>query len=149
MFFRGRSLRNPDPKGRIMLPPEFRELLLRTDAGSGLVLTTYDRCVVGFPLPQWDEFENKLVMMANPARKVRDFRRHVLGGAEKMSPDPQGRVRLSREHLLYAGIDKEALVVGVGSKFEIWAPERFASIIEQDFDDIAESIGETGINFGF
>lgn len=148
MFFRGRILRTPDPKGRLMLPPEFREILLSRSLEGKVVLTTYDGCVVGFPLPDWEEFEQQINRIKNPPRAVRDFRRLVLGGAEAMAVDAQGRVRLSREHLSYAGIEREATLVGQGPRFEIWSPERLGPVLEQNFDDVAAAIAETGIDFG-
>lgn len=149
MYFRGRSLRNTDPKGRLMLPPEFREILLSRGGGGGVVLTTYDGCVVGFPLPDWEEFEEKINHIKNPARNVRDFRRLVIGGAEAMEVDAQGRVRLSREHMQYAGIEREAMLVGQGPRFEVWSPERLAPVLARNFDDVAGAIAESGIDFGF
>ena len=149
MYFRGRILRNPDPKGRLMLPPEYREILFSRGGEGRVVLTTYDGCVVGFPLPDWEEFEHKMNQIKNPPRNVRDFRRLVLGGAEEMALDAQGRIRLSREHITYAGINGEATVVGQGPRFEIWSPGRLAPLLEQNFDDVAQAMAETGIDFGF
>lgn len=149
MFFRGRSLRNPDLKGRLMLPSEFRDIIQGSNTDGTLVLTTYDNCVVGFPMPEWEEFEAKITSIKNPARNVRDFRRLVLGGAEVLVFDGQGRIRLSKEQMQYAGIEKEAIIVGLGPRFEIWAPDRLEPVITQNFDDVAESISEAGIDFGF
>ena len=149
MLFRGRSARTLDAKGRLMLPPDFREILLaRSDSGQ-LVLTSLDGCVYGFPWPDWQEFEEKINRMKNPARPVRDFRRLVLGGAEVMVADGQGRVRLSRDLQEYAGIDKEAVLVGQGSHFEIWDGGRLAPVLAQNFDDVARAMSESGIDFVF
>ena len=149
MYFRGRILRNPDPKGRLMIPPEFREVLASRGSEDKVVLTTYDGCAVGFPLPDWEEFERKLNEIKNAPRNVRDFRRLVLGGAEEIVIDAHGRIRLSREHMTYAGIEREATLVGQGPRFEIWSPERLAPVLNQNFDDVAQAIAETGIDFGF
>lgn len=132
-----------------MLPPEFREILLSRSSEGRLVLTTYDGCAVAFPLPEWEDFEHKLNRLKNPLRSVRDFRRLVLGGAEEMAVDAQGRIRLSREHAAYAGIEREAVIVGQGPRFEIWSPARLAPVLEQNFDDVAAAIAETGIDFAF
>ena len=149
MLFRGRSSRTLDPKGRLMLPPEFREILLaRSDSGK-LALTTYDGCIVGFPWPDWEEFEEKMNRIKNPARNVRDFRRLVVGGAEAMTADGQGRIRLSREQLGYAGIEKDAVLVGQGPRFEIWDAARLAPVLAQNFDDVTASMTESGIDFAF
>lgn len=149
MYFRGRTLRSLDPKGRVMLPPEFRGILASRSEECHVVLTTYDGCVVGFPFPDWEEFEDKMNRVKNPARSVRDFRRLVLGGAEEMLVDAQGRVRLSREHMQYAGIEREAMLVGQGARFEIWSPGRLTPVLEQNFDDVAAALAESGIDFGF
>ncbi len=149
MLFRGRSTRTLDPKGRLMLPPEFREILLsRSDSGQ-LVLTSLDGCIYGFPWPDWQEFEEKINRIKNPARNVRDFRRLVLGGAEVMVADGQGRVRLSRELAEYAGIGKEAVLVGQGAHFEIWDPARLSPVLAQNFDDVTLSMTDSGIDFAF
>lgn len=149
MFFRGRTQRTPDPKGRLMLPPEYREIIKEHSEDNKVVLTTYDGCVVGFPMPEWEDFEKKLTSIKNPVRAVRDFRRLVLGGAEVMTLDAQGRIRLSKEHMLYAGIEKEAILVGQGPRFEVWDPERLMPVIEQNFDHVAEAMGDAGVDFGF
>ena len=149
MYFRGRTARSLDPKGRLMLPPEFRAALSSRSSEGRVVLTTYDGCVVGFPFPDWEEFEDKMNRVKNPARSVRDFRRLVLGGAEEMLVDAQGRVRLSREHAQYAGIEREVVLVGQGARFEVWSPERLTPVLEQNFDDVAQALAESGIDFGF
>ena len=149
MYFRGRIARSLDPKGRLMLPPDFRATLSSRSSEGRVVLTTYDGCVVGFPFVDWEEFEDKMNRVKNPARNVRDFRRLVLGGAEEMLVDGQGRVRLSREHAHYAGIELEVVLVGQGVRFEVWSPERLTPVLEQNFDDVAQALAESGIDFGF
>lgn len=149
MYFRGRSTRSLDPKGRLMLPPEFRDILLSRAEGGELVLTTLDGCVYGFPWPDWQEFEEKVNRVKNPSRALRDFRRLVLGGAEVMRADAQGRIRLSRELLQYAGIDGEAVLVGQGAHFELWDAARLAPALARSFDDVTQDMADSGIDFVF
>lgn len=149
MLFRGRSHRSLDPKGRLMLPPEFRDILLSRSEEGKLVLTSFDGCVVGYPYPDWVDFEDKFNRLKNPSRKMRDFRRLVIGGAEEMTADPQGRVRVSRSHMDYAGLTKDVVLVGQGSRFEIWDQSKFDAIVAQDFDDVTEELAESGIDFCF
>ena len=49
MLFRGQSYRSLDGKGRLMLPPEFRDALAAASADGAFVLTTYDGCLVSWP----------------------------------------------------------------------------------------------------
>lgn len=146
MFFRGRLQRNPDPKGRVMLPPDYREILFSRSPSGQLALTTYDDCVVGFPLPEWEEFENKLNSVKAASLRLRNFRRQVIGGAVITEPDSQGRIRLSQEHLEYAGINREAILMGQGPRFEIWSPERLAPVLSDTYDDVSQDLADAGID---
>ena len=97
----------------------------------------------------WNELEERFGRLRNSSRKIRDFRRLVLGGAEDQSFDAQGRIRLSRAHVEYAGLEHDAVVVGQGDKFEIWDQARFKALLSQDFDDVADELAESGIDFSF
>ena len=146
MVFRGRLQRNPDPKGRIMLPPEFREILLFRSPTGQLALTTYDGCVAAFPLPEWEEFESRLSSVRSASRRLRDFRRQVLGGSVIIEPDSQGRIRLSQEQLDYAGISRDAILVGQTTRFEVWSPERLNPIVTDSYDDVSQDLADAGID---
>lgn len=148
MRFRGQSYRNLDAKGRLVLPGEFRDALAAPPINGALVLTTFDGCLVGYPAPLWQELEERFSRLRNSSRKLRDFRRLVLGGAEDQILDAQGRLRLSRPHMEYAGLDHD-VVVGQGETFEIWDQARFKSLLTQDFDDVADELAESGIDFSF
>ena len=130
-----------------MLPPEFRDKLLARSEEGRIVLTTYDGCVVGYPLPDWEEFEERFHKLKTPSLKVRHFRRLVIGGAEEMQVDKQGRIRISADHMGYAGLGKEVVLIGQGSKFEVWDKGKFEALMNQDFDDVADELQESGIEF--
>ena len=60
MLFRGQSYRSLDAKGRLMLPPEFRDALAAASADGTFVLTTYDGCLVGYPGPSGTNWRSVL-----------------------------------------------------------------------------------------
>ncbi len=142
MVFRGRSQRSLDPKGRLMVPADFRDIVLDRSAEGKFVLTCYDGCLVGFPLPDWEEFERQVQLIRNPSRKLRDFRRLVIGSAEMQELDKQGRILLSPAQRDYAGLEKDVVLVGQLQKFEIWNPERLSGIDAQNYDDVADEFGD-------
>lgn len=146
MYFKGRTLRALDAKSRIMLTPDFRSALCTADAAGVFVLTTRDGALAGYPLPLWEKIESAFAALRNPEREIRDFMRLFIGGAQEMTPDRHGRVLLSRGHLEYAGIEGEAWIVGVVSRFELWAPARFEAAISTDFSDISQRLGERGVD---
>ncbi|MDR0828375.1 MAG: division/cell wall cluster transcriptional repressor MraZ [Desulfovibrio sp.] len=149
MNFRGSIQRNLDLKGRIMLPPELREILFSRSPDGSLVLTTYDNCIVAFPKPEWEAFEERIHSVSGGSEVFRAFRRRAVGGAEDQRLDAQGRIRLSHELLKYAGIENGAILVGQGKRFEIWEPARLDAHLNRDFSGVAEEIAEKGIDFVF
>lgn len=166
MYFRGRSSRSLDPKGRLMLPPEFRESLsARGQEASGptvsetgkedldggdvrFVITTYDGCLVAYPWADWVDLEEKFARLPNPSPKVRAFRRLFIGGAEVQSLDAQGRVRLSQDHRDYAKLGRDVMVLGLINRFELWNPETLKAVMdEQKLDDVTDELAASGIDF--
>ena len=161
MVFRGRYPRSLDPKGRLTLPPEFRDALASQGAGSAaadgasssasgasFVLTTYDGCLVAFSWNDWVELEEKFMRSPNPSPKVRAFRRLVIGGAETHTPDAHGRILLSPDHRAYAGLDREATILGLVDRFEIWNPAALrASMSSENLEGVTEELAASGIDF--
>lgn len=173
MYFRGRSSRSLDPKGRLMLPPEFRESLAArgrapvpsdaageappplpagttgsTDGDIRFVITTYDDCLVAYPWAEWVDLEQKFARLRNPSPKARAFRRLVIGGAEVQTLDAQGRVRLSQDHRDYAGLSRDVVILGLINRFELWNPETLrANMDAQKLDDVSEELAASGIDF--
>ena len=160
MVFRGRYPRSLDPKGRLTLPPEFRDALASQGAGSAaadgasssasgasFVLTTYDGCLVAFSWNDWVELEEKFMRIPNPSPKVRAFRRLVIG-AETHTPDAHGRILLSPDHRAYAGLDREATILGLVDRFEIWNPAALrASMSSENLEGVTEELAASGIDF--
>lgn len=105
-----------DEKGRIILPAKFREEL-----SSGLVLTKgQENCIYVFSAR---EFEKVLAQMQDAPLSnmaARDYIRIFLSGASDEVPDKQGRVTIPAALRSYAGLEKELVVIGAGSRAEIW-----------------------------
>ncbi|WP_425864286.1 division/cell wall cluster transcriptional repressor MraZ [Arthrobacter sp. TWP1-1] len=105
-----------DEKGRIILPAKFREEL-----SSGLVLTKgQENCIYVFSAR---EFEKVLTQMQDAPLSnmaARDYIRIFLSGASDEVPDKQGRVTIPATLRSYAGLEKELVVIGAGSRAEIW-----------------------------
>ena len=154
MIFRGRFARSIDPKGRLLLPNEFREGMAKAPADASpaapgsFVLTTYDGCLVAFSMEDWEELEKKFMRIPNPSPQVRAFRRLVIGGAETHTPDSHGRILLSPDHRAYAGIEREATVLGLVDRFEIWNPAALkASMTPDNLAGVTEELAASGIDF--
>ena len=117
MFF-GEFSYKVDDKGRIALPPVFRQYLKE-----GVVMRMgAEKCMVAKSLTEFQrEAEFIRDSRFSPAAKRR-LERALFGKAVILSFDTQGRVNLPTNLKLYANIATEAVVVGRGlSEFEIWS----------------------------
>ena len=83
--------------------------------------------------------------MAMPISKARSLQRFFFSGAAEMEPDKQGRILIPSVLREYAGIEKDAVLVGMGSHLEIWSKDRWLGA--NSFDDI-EEIAESMEGFG-
>lgn len=121
--FRGNFAHTLDSKGRVSLPSEFRRVLTLT-GDNGLVLTNYisegARCLEGFGLKAWMEFENKLRMKSRFSPKLQKLENFYLSRASECAIDGSGRILIPNYLRTYAGIEKEATFTSSIHGFRIW-----------------------------
>ncbi len=138
-MFLGRHAHNLDAKGRLAIPARFRDAL-----AEGVVLTRgIDRCLALYPLETWRPLAEKVAALPLTDADARNFRRLVFAEAADLALDSQGRVLIPPDLRRYAGIEREALVVGVDTSIEIWSPERWAEVeasLDADGADIAQRL---------
>ena len=133
-----------DAKGRLIIPSRFREVL-----GDEFVVTKgMDGCLFVFDNPEWQAFEEKLHKLPMIDKGARQFTRFFLAGAASVEVDKQGRILLPAVLREFAGITKDAVLVGVGSRVEIWSKDRWeGTVTYQDMEEISGHMIELGIGF--
>ena len=143
-MFMGEYQHGLDTKSRLIIPAKFREEL-----GEGAIITRgLDNCLFLFPQEEWSILENKLKALPLTKRDARQFVRFLFSGATECEMDKQGRIILPTNLREFAEIEKDAVVIGVSSRIEIWSKERWQSYVEvaeESFEDIAENIVDLGI----
>ena len=91
-------------------------------------------------------FEQKLTSLPLINKEARQFARFFLAGAATVEVDKQGRILLPAHLREFAGLEKDVVLVGVGSRVEIWSKERYLENNDfDDMDEIAEHMAELGI----
>ncbi|HLB42583.1 MAG TPA: division/cell wall cluster transcriptional repressor MraZ [Gammaproteobacteria bacterium] len=120
-MFRGINGINIDAKGRMVMPTRYRERL-QLDSKSTIIITidTEERCLLLYPLPEWEEIERKLAVLPSFNPAARRIQRLLIGHAADVEMDSQGRMLLPPLLRDYAGLNKRAVLVGQGKKFELW-----------------------------
>jgi MraZ protein len=88
-----------------------------------IVTVDKDHCLLVYPLPDWEELERKLVRLPSMNKIARRIVRIMVGYATEVDMDTNGRILVSRELRNFASLDKQAMLIGQGNKFELWDEE--------------------------
>lgn len=143
-MFIGEYEHNVDAKGRIIMPSKLRE-----DIGDKFIITKgLDGCLFAYSQTEWANFEQKLKALPLAQKNARNFVRFFLSGAVECEIDKQGRFLIPanlREHAL---LDKEVVIIGVGTRLEIWNKESWKTYSSDEnisADEIAENMTMLGI----
>lgn len=122
--FQGPSALSLDGKGRMAVPARHRDALAAVCANQ-LTLTQHPvGCLLVFPRPAWEQFRTKLLELPFEAD---GWRRFFLGSAADVEVDSASRVLVPPELRQASGLDKDVLLLGVGSRLELWDPARHAA----------------------
>ncbi len=141
-MFMGEYNHTIDTKGRLIIPSKFREAL-----GDVFVVTKgLDGCLFVYDNAEWNVFEEKLKSLPLTNKDARQFVRFFLAGAAEAEVDKQGRILVPNVLREFAQLNKEVVLIGVGSRIEIWSKERFEGMAAyEDMDEIAEHMAELGL----
>jgi MraZ protein len=125
-MFRGVNNLNLDAKGRMAIPARYRDRLLESCGGRLIFTIDVDRCLLLYPLAEWEQIEKALMSRPNMNPQVRRLQRLIVGHATDVEIDGQGRVLVPPSLREYAALEKHAVLVGQGNKFELWDEEAWA-----------------------
>lgn len=143
MFF-GEYNHTIDSKGRVSVPAKFREQL-----GDSFILTKgLDNCLFVYSQNEWKIMEDKLKQLPLTNRDARAFVRFFFSGATECELDNQGRIRIPNNLREYAELEKEAVMIGVGTRIEVWSQNLWSNYNNDEnlsYDEIASKMAELGI----
>lgn len=148
-MFRGVNPINLDEKGRLAVPTRYRAEL-KDCCEHQLVLTVgLDKCLMLYPLPEWEDIERKLVKLPSLDKRTKRLQRLLIGHATECEMDGQGRVLIAEPLRKFAGLEKRVVLIGQGNKFELWDEElwnrsRDEWMDEEGMDDLADLSPELG-----
>ncbi|MBU9738714.1 division/cell wall cluster transcriptional repressor MraZ [Diplocloster agilis] len=142
-MFMGEYNHSIDPKGRLIIPSKFREIL-----GDEFVVTKgLDGCLFVFPNDEWQAFEEKLRALPMANKNARKFSRFFMAGATTCELDKQGRILLPSTLREFADLEKDVVLAGLLNRIEIWSKARWnENNTYDDMDDIAEQMMDLGLN---
>lgn len=138
-----------DAKGRVFIPAKWRE-----NVGDTLVITlgllesATATCLSGMSLEEWERFSHKLSALPVTDVKGQAIRRKIYSMAAACEIDKQGRILIPSQLRDIAGLTKDATLIGVGERVEIWNPETLAAYnaaCEENYGDALAHLAALGI----
>ncbi len=123
-----------------MLPARYRDALVTPEDNRVVVTADPSRCLLLFPLAQWEPIEKKLNALSSFDPHTRGLQRLLVGNAADLELDGNGRILLTANLRKFADLDKSVVMVGQGAKFELWNEERW-----QQQMDAAAGLMESGM----
>ena len=146
-MFRGRYEHTIDSKGRISIPAKFREILNKK-YDDRLVITNYDQCLIAFPYDEWSVVEEKTKALPLLKKEARTFLRFFYSSGIDCAIDKQGRLLIPQSLRDYANLQKDVVLVGEGTKIEIWDKARWEEEFRKShegFDQISDTLTSLGL----
>jgi MraZ protein len=126
-----------------MLPSEYREALFADNDAGNFWLTGRNGGLVAYLPHNWEEITAQLNSIPLPSRNLFYFKTKFIGLGQELTPDSQGRVRIPQSLMREAGLQKDVMLVGMHSQFQIWDQIRFDALAPQDVSTELAAAGVT------
>jgi MraZ protein len=136
-MFQGETAITIDDKGRLAIPTSYRDLVAR-ECANRLVIT-YNPfeggCLYLYPQPVWERVRDQVNALPRTRQTSRLFQLKLVGAASFVEPDGSGRISIPASHRSACAIEKKAVLLGMGDKFELWSEQAHHAQIRQTLSD--------------
>ena len=136
-MFQGETAITIDDKGRLAIPTSYRDLVAR-ECGNRLVITYNpfeSGCLYLYPQPVWERVRDQVNALPRTKKNSRLLQLKLVGAAAFAEPDGSGRISLPASQRGAVGIEKKAVLLGMGDKFELWSEQAHHEQIRQTLGD--------------
>jgi MraZ protein len=119
-MFRGAAKVTLDVKGRIVLPARVRDQLAQLGQTQLVATADRDQCLLVYPVGVWQKLQDGLLNLPNLNSETRWLQRVMVGYATDLDIDGHGRVLIPAELREFAGLQRDAMLLGQGNHLELW-----------------------------
>lgn len=143
--FRGRQSVKIDPKGRLLIPSQYKTSAKQQTFFITNNLYRGQRHLDIFTEKEWIGFEKRMAKLPSLNNDVQAFRRFYLASAVPVRMDAQGRLLVPQELREYAHLQEEVVLLGVGEKLEVWNAgdwKKFQDHVVENFDSILATVAD-------
>lgn len=146
IMFQGETAITLDDKGRAAIPAAYRDIVSKS-SGNRLVITYNpfeNGCLWIFPQDEWEQVRDRVNKLPNVKAVHRNLQMKLVGAAAHVEPDGNGRILLPARQREVTGLEKRAVLLGMGNKFELWNEQVHLAKIRETIseDQITEEMAE-------
>ncbi|MBP7461534.1 MAG: division/cell wall cluster transcriptional repressor MraZ [Candidatus Delongbacteria bacterium] len=140
--FNGTYYNSIDPKGRIAIPVKLRKSI---NDNTVVITRGLDKCLYLYPNPSWQEQLGNLSKLPQSNPKVRQLRIFMVGNADTVDLDKQGRILINTSFLEFLNLNdhekNRVTFVGDINKILIWNPseyEQYMAAANQSMENLSQ-----------
>ena len=126
-----------DPKGRLVLPSKIKGAIPEANGTTLMLRMAEDKCLALYPMVEFKKLENQIKALSINNPEQRKLQRTFFITSVEVELDSAGRLLIPKLYQTYAGLEKDVVVVGMGSRIEIWNPQNYLNNIIEDPADLS------------
>ena len=131
-LFKGIHNLSLDSKGRLGIPVKYRDNIIGLVKGAMVItIDTEEKCLLLYPSNFWSKIQDKISKLPSFNKNARRIQRLLVGHAEDIDVDSNGRILISKPLREYASLTKKVILIGQGEKFEIWDQGTWSQNVEK------------------
>jgi MraZ protein len=147
--FSGKYYYAVDPKGRIIIPAPFREIIT-TNYSPKLYITNapFDKCLYIYPMEEWNKLQEQVRTKPRSDEAIRFFLRRVIASAVETEMDKQGRVLVPAALREDANINSNVVMAGQIERIELWDRNEWDALFDPakiDRKTVEEKLASYGL----
>jgi MraZ protein len=137
-FFTSEYESKLDTKGRMVLPARIKAQLPEDGSNELVIRRGFEPCLIIYPMVEFKKVFSKISGLNEFNEEYRKLQRNFLSGVVTVELDNNGRFLIPKNMLTYAQIDKDATLIGMGNKVEIWNPTLYEKHLIQDPGELSK-----------
>jgi len=127
-----------DAKGRLVLPARMKSNLPDSSGNELVMRKGFEPCLILYPFTEYKKIYSRIAGLNEFNEEYRRLQRNFFRNTTQVELDSTGRFLIPKSMLLYSGIDRAAVVVGMGNKIEIWEPSKYEEYLIKDQDEFSQ-----------
>src|SRR5262245_58207502 len=132
-FFTSEYESKIDVKGRLVLPARIKAQLPENEGNGLMIRKSLVPCLILYPMVEFNKVFSKISGLNEfNEEAVSLLQRSFFAGITEVEMDNNGRILIPKKFLSHAQIDKDVVLVGMGTKVEIWNPTLYEKHLIQD-----------------